>query len=194
MIKSFYTVGKILSQIPEYADYFRPWANPFPKVRGEAKVIVAEINDSVLMPELKLEDFRTELVDKYLFREAKANATNLVPTFYVQPQAEPEKQADSIRKMIKKVRQSVLNYKPKFVTPEQVNQIEQMLLMFPLSTAASYLFTMRIDGRYFGDFKEYQELFVSDAYQKYRKDSFASDQVYWNERGFRLNSRKAKTV
>lgn len=177
MIKSFYTVGKILSQIPEYADYFRPWANPFPKVRGEAKVIVAEINDDVLMPELKFEDFRTGLVDKYLFREAKANATNLVPTFYVQPQADPEKQADSIRKMVKKVRQSVLNYKHKFVTPEQVNQIEQMLLRFPLPMTASYLFTMRIDGRYFGDFKEYQELFVSDAYQKYRKDSFANDQV-----------------
>lgn len=124
-----------------------------------------------------MEDFRTGLVDKYLFREAKSNATNLVPTFYVQPQGDLEKQADSIRKMIKKVRQSVLNYKHKFVTPEQVNQIEQMLLGFRLSTAVSYLFTMRIDGRYFGDFKEYQELFVSDAYQKYRKDSYASEQV-----------------
>ncbi len=91
MIKSFYDAGQLLSQLDDYKDYFRPWANPFPKIRGEAKVIVAEINDSQLEPDLKVEDFKTALVDKYLFREAKANATNLVPTFYVQAQAEAEK-------------------------------------------------------------------------------------------------------
>jgi hypothetical protein len=109
MIKALYTAGKILSQLADYGDYFRPWSNPFPKVRGEAKVIIAEVIDGVLNSDLQLEDFKTAMVDKYLFREAKANATNLVPTFYVQPQSDAEKQAESIRKVIKKIRQSVSN-------------------------------------------------------------------------------------
>jgi CRISPR-associated Csh1 family protein len=177
MIKSFYTAGKLLSQLPEYADYFRPWANPFPKIRGEAKVIVAEINDGQLEPDLKVEDFKTAMVDKYLFREAKANATNLVPTFYMQAQADPEKQTESIRKMVKKVRQSVTNYKHTFVSAEQIDEIERMIQTFQFSPQTSYLFTMRVDGHYFGDVAEYRDLFVSDAYQKYSNGSSATNKV-----------------
>lgn len=177
MIKALYTVGETLSQLPDYADYFRPWANPFPKVRGEAKVIVAEINEEVLLPTLRVEDFKTGMVDKYLFREAKANATNLVPTFYLQAHSDRDKQAESIRKVVKKTKQSVLNYKHNFITKEQIDEIEQKLLAFPFSTATSYLFTMKVDGKYFGDFQEYQDLFISDAYQKYKKDSSAVEKV-----------------
>lgn len=177
MIKALYTTGKILSQLPDYEDYFRPWANPFPKIRGEAKVIVAEVNNDLLIPELQLEDFKSDMVDKYLFREAKSRATNLVPTFYLYPKSNVNEHEDNIRKMVNRIRQSVLNYKHTFITREQIDEIEQKLMTFPFSPAVSYLFTMRIDGKYFGDFKEYHDLFVSDAYQKYKKDSSATEQV-----------------
>lgn len=177
MIKSFYDAGKLLSQLDEYKDYFRPWANPFPKLRNEAKVIVAEINNGQLEPDLKVEDFKSALVDKYLFREAKANATNLVPTFYVQAQADASKQADSIRKMVKKVRASVTNYKHTFITADQIDAIERMLQVYPLSTQVSYLFTMKVDGQYFGDIQANRDLFISDAYQKYSSGSSATDKV-----------------
>lgn len=177
MIKSFYDAGKLLSQLEEYKDYFRPWANPFPNLRGNAKVIIAEVSHGTLEPHLKVEDFRSALVDKYLFREAKANATNLVPTFYLQAYIDTEKQADSIRKMIKKVRQSVANYKHSFISPSQIDSIEQMLQAYPLSTQARYLFTMKIDGQYFGDVQANRDLFVREAYQKYSNGSSATDKV-----------------
>lgn len=177
MIKSFYDAGKLLSQLDDYKDYFRPWANPFPKPRGDMKVIIAEINDGILEPDLKVEDFRTGLVDKYLFREAKANATNLVPTFYLQAQADVDKQADSIRKMVKKVRASVTNYKHTFISTAQIDAIEQMLQVYPLSTQVSYLFTMRVDGKYFGDIQANRDLFITEAYQKYSNGSSATDKV-----------------
>jgi CRISPR-associated Csh1 family protein len=177
MITALYTAGKILSHIPRYADYFRPWANPFPKDMAEAKVIVAEITDKHLSSELQLEDFKSSMVDKYLFRPAKSRATNLVPTFYLYPKSNVEEHEDSIRKMVNRIRQSILNYKHTFIAEGQVDAIEQMLLAFPYATGTSYLFTMKIDGKYFGDFQEYQDLFISDAYLKYKKDSCAEDKV-----------------
>ena len=128
-------------------------------------------------PDLKVEDFRTALVDKYLFREAKANATNLVPTFYLQVQADAVKQADSIRKMVKKVRASVTNYKHTFITANQIDAVERMLQAYPLTTQVSYLFTMKVDGKYFGDVPANRDLFISDAYQKYSAGSSATDKV-----------------
>ena len=177
MIKSFYDAGRVLSQLDDYKDYFRPWANPFPKPRGDVKVIVAKINDGELETDLSIEDFKTGLVDKYLFREAKANATNLVPTFYLQVQADADKQAESIRKMVKKVRASVTNYRHTFITTSQVDTIERMLQVYPMSTQVSYLFTMKVDGKYFGDVQANRDLFISDAYQKYRSGSSATNKV-----------------
>lgn len=177
MIKSFYEAGRLLSQLDGYKDYFRPWANPFPKLRGDTKVIVAEINDGTLEPDLKVEDFKSAWVDKYLFREAKANATNLVPTFYLQAQADADKQADSIRKMVKKVRQSITNYKHTFITVDQIDAIERMLQAYPLNTSVSYLFTMKVDGNYFGDVQANRDLFITEAYQKYSNGSSATDKV-----------------
>jgi CRISPR-associated protein Csh1 len=179
MIKSFYYAGRLLSQLDDYKDYFRPWANPFPKLRGEAKVIIAEINDGILEPALTIEDFRsaTTYIDKYLFREAKARMTNLVPTFYVQAQTDVHKQVESIRRMVDKVRQSVKNYKHTFVTSAQIDAIEGLLQGVLFDPKTNYLFTMRIDGLYFGDVQANRDLFISDAYQKYSSGSSATDKV-----------------
>lgn len=176
MIKALYTAGKILSQLPEYEDYFRPWANPFPKVEG-AKVILAEINKGHLLPELQIEDYKTSLVDKYLFRQAKSRDTNLVPTFYIYPDKSPDKHEDNIRKLVDKITNSRKRYKHNFLNQSVEESIKSMLLKFQFSSGTSYLFTMRIDGKYFGDFQEYRDLFVSDAYKKYKKDSSATEKV-----------------
>jgi hypothetical protein len=64
MIKSFYTIGKILSQDETYSEYFEPWANPFPKAKGdEAKVIFAEINNGILQDSLSEEVFSNKRVN-----------------------------------------------------------------------------------------------------------------------------------
>lgn len=177
MIKSFYDAGKLLSQLDEYKDYFRPWANPFPKPRGDLKVIFAEINDGMLEPNLKLEDFKTALVDKYLFRPAKSRDTNLVPTFYLYPDSKPDVQTENIRKMVERVRQSKKRFNHTFITTDQISAIEQMLQAYPLSTQVSYLFTMKVNGKYFGDSQANRDLFISEAYQKYSNGSSATDKV-----------------
>lgn len=177
MIKSFYDAGKLLSQLDDYKDYFRPWANPFPKPRGDMKVIIAEISDGQLEPDLVVEDFKSGLVDKYLFRPAKSRDTNLVPTFYLYPDSKSEVQSENIRKMVERIKQSKKRFSHTFITVDQIDKIERMLQVYPLSTQVSYLFTMKVDGQYFGDIAANRDLFISEAYQKYSNGSSATNKV-----------------
>lgn len=181
MIKSFYTIGKVLSQDEAYSEYFEPWANPFPKVKGdEAKVIFAEINDGVLQDSLSEEVFSNKRVNSYLYRKVQgANGTNLVPTLLLQMESNVEKYTDNVRKLIKKVKQSVLNNKHTFVVLEQIDVVEQMLINHHrlMSNDKRYLFSMKIDDNYFGDFEDYKNLFRDEAYKKYYKDSSSKDKI-----------------
>lgn len=179
MIKSLYIAGKLLSELDDYKDYFRPWANPFPTWQGVAQVVVADINEGQLMPELVIEAFKPDGVDRYLFREAKANATNLVPTFYLHTQPTTEKQLESIRTMVKKIRQSVKNYQHDFIRDDQIEAIEQMLRKLPIDTTVKYLFTIRLNGRYFGEDEKYRALFLNDRmpYATYWRKSRATNKV-----------------
>lgn len=180
MIKSFYTIGKILSQDETYSEYFEPWANPFPKVKGdEAKVIFAEINDGILQDSLSEEVFSRNKVNSYLFREAKSRSTNLVPTFYLQVSSDEKTYRKSVNKMIDKVRASVKNYRHTFINNSTINTIEKKLFeYFPkLDLKKQYLFTLKLDNKYFGDFEDYKNLFRDEAYRKYYKDSSSKDKV-----------------
>lgn len=175
MLKSFYTIGKVLSQDEKYSEYFEPWANPFPKTKGdEAKVIFAEIKDNILLNELTDEVFSNQKVNSYLYRKVQgANGTNLVPTLLLQMDSNIEKYADNVRKLIKKVKQSVANNGHKFISLEQVDIIEQKLIEHYnlMSNDKRYMFSIKIDNKYFGDFEEYKDLFREEAYSKYYKDS-----------------------
>ena len=181
MIKSFYTIGKILSQDEAYSEYFEPWANPFPKVKGdEAKVIFAEINNGILQDSLSEEVFSNKRVNSYLYRKVQgANGTNLVPTLLLQMESNEEKYADNVRKLTKKIKQSVGNNNHSFISSEQIDAIEQKLINHHrlMSNDKSYLFSMKIDDKYFGDFENYKNLFRDEAYRKYYKDSSSKDKV-----------------
>ncbi len=181
MLKSFYTIGKVLSQDEKYSEYFEPWANPFPKVKGdEAKVLFAEIKDTVLMDELTDEFFSNQKVNSYLYRKVQgANGTNLVPTLLLQMDSNIEKYADNVRKLIKKVKQSIVNNGHKFISIEQIDTIEKKLIEYhkSMSNDKRYMFSMKIDNKYFGDFEEYKELFREEAYSKYYKDSKSVNKV-----------------
>ncbi|GAB3945412.1 hypothetical protein GCM10028805_14440 [Spirosoma harenae] len=179
MIKSFYMAGKLLSQVDDFKDYFRPWANPFPNWQGLANVVIAEVVNGCLEPKLTIESFSVDKVDKYLFREARANATNLVPTFYLHTQTSVEKQNESIRTMVKKIRQSVKNYQHDFLTDAQIDEIELKLRQLSLDQGTKYLFTIRIDGLYFGDYEPYRSLFLNDKtpYATYWRKSWATGKV-----------------
>lgn len=181
MIKSFYTIGKVLSQDADYAEYFEPWASPFPKIKDDGGVVVfAEVENGKLKEELTTEDFKKKLIDSYLYRKVQgANGTNLVPTLLLQVESNKDKYSESVRKLTKKVRQSILNNKHTFIDVKEVNEIENKLIALhsTLSFDKRYLFSFKIDGKYFGDFEEYKELFREEAYSKYYKDSSAKNKV-----------------
>ncbi len=181
MIKALYTIGNVLRNDGNYSEYFEPWSNPFPKVKDdEAKVVFATIEQGVLQGDLKEENFSKKRVNSYLYRKVQgANGTNLVPTLLLQTDRNLDKYSDNVRKLIKKVKQSVQNYKHSFINSKQIDSIELKLLQYHqfLNFDKRYLFTIKIDGKYFGDFEDYKNLFREDAYSKYYKDSSAKDKL-----------------
>ncbi len=181
MIKSFYTIGSVLRKDEAYAEYFNPWSNPFPKVKDdEAKVIYASIQQGQLEDDLREENFSKKRVNSYLYRKVQgANGTNLVPTLHLQIDRNLEKYSDNVRKLIKKVKQSVQNNNHSFINVKQIDLIEQKLLQYYqfINFEKRYLFTIKVDNKYFGDFEENKNLFKEDAYSKYYKDSSSKDKL-----------------
>jgi len=187
MIQTLYTIGKVLSQEDEYQKYFEPYENPF---RNEekaktAKVLVIEANNGIIST-ISIEPFSTQKINKYLFRSIRgANGTNLVPTFYFQLSGIVDKekwekaQVNNIRKLVKKINQSVNNYGHQFINGTEIERLNEMLLLksADLNKDDAHLITMRVDGKYFGEFEQYRELFASEAYGKYYDKSKAKNKV-----------------
>lgn len=182
MIKTLYEIGKIL--IKTEPDKFKPWIDPFLGDNEKDKVvIVIEVKDNKISDIPILEAYKKSNVDKYLFREAKANATNLVPTFYFQVFSNIEKQENEVRKKIKKIKDSINNYKHDFIKEQDhekeqnYKKIGEILRGLNLDTQKQYLLTFKIDGKYFGDFEKYKQLFYNEAFAKYSKDSNSNNKV-----------------
>jgi len=174
VIKTLYNIGLILKE--QYPEYFEPWSNPFPN--QEAKVIVANIHDGKVTGELEFEDYRSEFVNKYLYRKVQgANGTNLVPTLFLQVVSDKVIQKGNLDKLIKKIKQSVKNYEHNFIDDNSIEEIKNKITEMNLDYTSRYLFTMKIDGKYFGEYDEYRNLFYSDAYSKYSRKSSAKNKL-----------------
>ncbi|GJM34625.1 MAG: type I-B CRISPR-associated protein Cas8b/Csh1 [Saprospiraceae bacterium] len=187
MIKALYDIGKALSESPKYQAYFEPWENPFPdgEKAQDAKVIVIQITNNSIQG-IELENFSKKRVNKYLFRSIRgANGTNLVPTFYfpLSRKADEEKwkkeQSNNINKLIKKITKSIKNQGHEFLEVSELNRLENLLLekSHQLNKTNSYLLTMKVDGKYFGEFEQYRNLFEQEAYAKYHDKSSAKNKV-----------------
>jgi len=174
MIKSLYNIGLILKD--KYPEYYEPWSNPFPN--QEAKVIIANICNGKQTGELEIEDFRNEFVNKYLYRKVQgANGTNLVPTFFLQVASDKVTQKANIDKLIKKINQSLKNNNHNFIDDNGIENIKKKLGETNLDHNRRYLFTMKIDGKYFGEYDEFINLFYRDAYSKYSNKSSSKNKL-----------------
>lgn len=168
MIKTLYNIGRLIES--DYPEYFRPWQNPFPK--GEALVIAFHIEKGILTGKYDIEPFSSQKVDYYLFREAKARATNLVPTFYLQTFPETGKQENEYSKKMEKIEASLKNYYHTFTTIGHIKEeLPSLLSNLELDSKKSYLLTFKIDGLYFGEFEAYKNLFYEEAYKAYAKSA-----------------------
>ena len=170
MIKTLYNIGKILRD--KNPEWFYPWKDPFPgNDESDKIVIVIEVKDKKVNDEPKFENYKKINVDKYLYREAKQNATNLIPTFYLQAKTKKELQQEENAKKIKKIEASLKNYKHDFLENGEVEKVSKILNELELNNHKNYLLTFKIEGKYFGEFEKYKQLFYEDAYNKYSNAS-----------------------
>ena len=146
-------------------------------------MLVCGIREGELVEELSIEDFKSTLIDKVLYRPVQgANGTNLVPTlnFYIAKQGDEE---NSIRKLIKKIKQSLKGYQKKQKHPlfseEALPAIQQKLEAIApnLDAGTRYLFTVKLDGKWLGEYEENRELFEKEAYGKYHQKSKGKNKV-----------------
>lgn len=176
MIKTLYEFGKIL--IEKEPNWFMPWQDPFGgKYEKDKIVIIINIDNNKISNEPILEAYKKTNIDKYLFREAKSNATNLVPTFYYQVFSNHEKQREEIKKKIKKIKASIKNYKHNFIEDSGYIQIDKILQNLQLDSQKNYLLTFKIDGRYFGEYEKYKQLFYDEAFAQYSDASASKNKV-----------------
>ncbi|WP_282783716.1 TM1802 family CRISPR-associated protein [Phaeodactylibacter xiamenensis] len=187
MIKTLYDIGKTLSELDKYAMYYEPYSNPFPdeEKAQDAKVVVVHVSDQHL-GKIDIENFSNRRIDKYLFRQIRgANGTNLVPTFYfpLSRKADKEKwekeQATNLKKLCKKISSSIKNYAHDFLVPSEVKRLEALLLekSRQLNKDGYHLLTMKVEGKYFGEYETYKDLFETEAYAKYHDQSSAKNKV-----------------
>jgi CRISPR-associated Csh1 family protein len=170
MLKQLYEIGKYLEN--KYPENFFPWENPFPK-QDNAKVLVAKITNGTLENQLFLEDFRSIHFSKYLFRKVNgANGTNLVPTLRFAFSINEADFNKNLKTLIKKVKASIKNSDIKILNNKYlIENLEEIFINAKNNNIFSlddkYIFTFKINEKYFGDFREYKDLFENEAYSKY---------------------------
>jgi len=165
MITTLFQFANLLKDEEDLKVYFSPAKNPFDGQEEKGKVLVGEIEKGMFKG-FSLENFKVNLVPKYLYREAKANSTNIVPTLIINTAA-PNRTTDKFLK-------SIENYKLTFIDEEGKNKICEEIIKYDYNRDFSYLLTFRIDGNYFGDFDDYVTTFNDEAYNKYYKKTYGN--------------------
>jgi len=177
MIKSLYTLSQGIKEL--YPQYFKPWSDPFSNTE-EAYVVVAEVASGKFTHLAPVEPYKEANIDYYLYRKVKgANGTNLVPTFYFYPGKNEKEHQGNVSKLTKKIKASLKNYDHAFLTSEEVDRVGEALInqYTDFDVGQRYLFTMRVDGHWFGEIEEHRQLFEEEAYAKYYEKSSANDKV-----------------
>jgi CRISPR-associated Csh1 family protein len=108
-----------------------------------------------------------------------------VPTLYfgLSLKADAKKwekeQANNIRKLVNRIKQSIKNQNHDFLDSREVEKLESLLLekSRQLNKDNYHILTMKVEGKYFGEFKAYRELFETEAYAKYHDESKANNKI-----------------
>jgi len=169
MIKSLYTIGKVLKD--KYPEYFEPWGNPFRDDEENAKVIVANIKNGKLEDNLEEENFRSEMIHKYLFRKLSGSrGTYLVPTLNFYNKI-TNKDFDRLKRVLENNIQFILKYlkSDKASITELYKELRKKLRILNLNRDNKYLFTIKIDDKYLGEIEEFRNIIIEKAYSKYFK-------------------------
>lgn len=187
MIKTLYEIGNALQD--NYPEYFTPWQNPFSEAENrqqkERKVIQFDVTDGKLSLKPHITDFTKENIDKYLYRKLDgAQGTNLVPTFVYYFMDKEDENTKFIPKHLVRVFRSIQKNQTLFsaigfVKADELQQLETPLLELnkTLSIDCQYLFTITLNGKYLGEYKEVLEMFKQNAYERYYRSSKATQKL-----------------
>lgn len=177
MIKTIYNFGITLQE--EYPEYFHAWQNPFLKNDENAKVIYFNVQNGKINLTPEIENFKKSNTSKYLYRRIQGSrGTNLVPTFYYIFEPTQAKHERNIKKIIDKIKFSFKNFKHDFFDISEINSIIEPLLQMDLNKDDRYLFTFKIDNKWFGEIPQYMELYTSEKpYAKYYEKSNSENKI-----------------
>lgn len=185
MIQSLYQLGTALRTDDRFASYFASYANPFAGLKDldKAKVIVLDIKNNVVQESTDMETFSRAHASRYLYRKPKgARGAPLVPTgpFYpvhsLDTEKQQEKQRDNVDKIMSRIARAIPDGKSAYFSSTDAKEvglakISELLNKEIGSKDNSYIYTVRIDGRYLGEFEQLRDLLDQEAYTKYYEKS-----------------------
>lgn len=185
MIQSLYNLGLALKTTLKHEAYFASYADPFAGFDGDRKVIIIEIEDDEVLPDLDMETFQPAHTGRYLYRAPKGpRGAPLVATgpFYpvhsLETDKQREKQADNVEKIMSRLARSIPDGKSVYFSSTAAKEtgLEVIRKRLNEETGAKdsrFIYTTKVDGQYLGEFEELRELVDGEAYAKYYEKSSA---------------------
>lgn len=183
MIENLYRLGKALQSDEKLANYFSPWQNPFPSGDTDSlNVIFFPITNGIVQA-YEIEAFKPQLLKQYLYRKpAGANGAPLVPTTPFYPSEQKDKHLDNLSKMMSRLTRAFqanigLYFNSESAYEVGMASIEAQLAGFEGNTKDRYLLTVKVNGKWLGEFDENLQLFYDEAYSKYYEKSSAKEKL-----------------
>lgn len=179
MIKTLYQIGRAFSEEPEFADYFKPYQNPFSKAEGQT-VLQVEV-ESGKPVNIVMADFRPKKLSDYLFRRPSgSNGTFLTPASLYYHTEKTKEQSESLSKFYGRLKRTFIANKGLY---EKYLQLDGFWEVFePLFedtvkgnlNEGNVLVVFYFDGKAPGEISEFRNLLFSEAYDKYKQSKKAS--------------------
>jgi CRISPR-associated protein Csh1 len=184
MIKTIYQFGQQLKQIDAMKHFFEISGSPYPEKNNNESVIFLDITNGIPQ-KLSIEDYRKSWKEKYLFRElASSRSTSIVPTlhFYNLPVGDKPENLEKNRKILRESIVKFLDklerclnanlsiYKNFFSKEEVISFIDAHFQTFIEETCPekkNYLFTIKINDKWIGEFEPIKNILEEEAYNKY---------------------------
>lgn len=180
MIKTLYQIGRLYADRQEYAQYFKPWQNPFVKAEGATVIVADVVNRKLVTPFRPAEEFRDAYLEKYLYRDPSGpRGANMTPSVKFYNVRKAEERKGNLEKFYDRLRRTLEDNKS--LTEPFVDLKDFWEVFKPSFEAAiaqveqegNLLLTFRFDGKYPGEIDAFRRLLFDNAYDKYKQTNKA---------------------
>lgn len=180
MIVTLYKFADLLKDENKLKVYFSPAKNPFDGREAKGKVLVGEIKDGKFSG-FNLENFKPDFIQNYLYRRISPRGTGIVPTLYVNLSVPDKNGKTGIEKTGEKLL-SALQNNADLIPIFNKEELITSFLQFDFNSDYSYIVTLKLNGKWFGEVDELRKRFLKKSYEKYYEQpskgkSIGEDQV-----------------